>query len=381
MRASLLIIFASILFLPDIYFFFAHTRKKKWYFTLLLILPTLIAVASTFWWVAGTDSTLPPKVLFTVMVCCSLPKVAASAVLLLGRVAGLLSKRVIRYFDYAAIVVTSLTLLAAIYGCTYGRMQIRVVEQTVECEDLPESFDGYRIVQISDIHIGTFSKKSTFISRLAKQTNAIQPDMIVFTGDLMNIRASELAGFEEDLSAFKAKDGIYSILGNHDYGVYGHYQTQDGRQRNVDDLRKAERSFGWNLLEDEHRFIHRGCDSIALIGVGDIGKPPFPHFGNLDMAMSGIPKGTFQILLSHDPSHWRWEVIPQSDIQLTLSGHTHAMQLKVGSFSPAKWKYPEWGGLYKEGKQQLFVSIGVGGTIPFRLGAFPEIVVLTLKGK
>ena len=381
MRLSLFIIFGSVLLLPDLYFFLAFTRKKRWHFTLLLCLPTLIALASACWWVAGTDSTWPPKILFSVMVCCSLPKAVGAAVSLLARGAGLFNQKVAKVLDYVAVAATALTLCVAVYGCTFGRQQLTIKEQEIVSEDIPEGFDGYRIVQISDLHVGTFSKSTTFVSRVVKQVNALQPDMIVFTGDLVNIRATELEPFCRDLAQLKAQDGVFSILGNHDYGGYGHYSVPDGKQKNLDSLRTKERSLGWNLLEDEHRLIRREGDSLAVIGVGDIGVPPFPHKGDLQKALRGLDASTYKILLSHDPSHWRWEVIPRSNVQLTLSGHTHAMQFKVGSFSPVKWLYREWGGLYEEGKQKLFVSIGLGGTIPFRLGAKPEIVVLTLKKK
>ena len=381
MRLSLFIIFGSVLFLPDLYFFLAFTRKKRWYFTFLLCLPTLIALACAFWWIAGTDSTLPPKILFSVMVCCSLPKLVGAIISLLAVAVRKFSQKVAKIIDYVAITATVLSLFLAVYGCTLGCKNLTITEQQIESENIPASFDGYRIVQLSDLHLGTFSKKSQFVSRVVEQVNALHPDLIVFTGDLMNIRSTEVSPFCQNLAQLRAKDGVFSILGNHDYGGYGHYQEADGQQKNVDNLRSQECAMGWILLEDAHQFIHRGSDSIAIVGVGDIGVPPFPHYGDLQKALCGIDSQTYKILLSHDPSHWRWEVIPQSDVQLTLSGHTHAMQVKFGKFSPAKWKYPEWGGLYQAGKQKLFVSIGLGGTLPFRLGANPEIVVLTLKKK
>lgn len=383
MRLSLFIIFGSVLFLPDLYFFLAYTRKRRWYFTFLLCLPTLIALVSAFWWMAGTDSTLPPKILFSVMVCCSLPKAVGAIVSLLAKGVGLLSKKAAKIMGYMAVAATVLAFFVAVFGCTIGCTHLTVTEQEIVSEDLPDSFDGYRIVQLSDLHVGTFSERSSFVSGLVEEICGLFPDMIVFTGDLVNIRYSELAPFRNDLSRlrFSQHDGIFSVLGNHDYGGYGHYREPDGKQRNLDSLRAWQRAMGWDLLEDEHRIIRRGNDSIAIIGVGDIGVPPFPHQGDLQKALRGLDVRTFKILLSHDPSHWRWEVVPQSNVQLTLSGHTHAMQFRLGRFSPVKWLYPEWGGLYEEGNQNLFVSTGLGGTIPFRLGVYPEIVIITLKKK
>ena len=212
-----------------------------------------------------------------------------------------------------------------------------------------------------------------------KEVNDLHPDLIVFTGDLVNSSADELDNFMEILPQLRAKDGVYSILGNHDYCEYHHYDTPDGARSNLREVIRRERGFGWDVLLNEHRFIHRGTDSIAIIGVENEGKPPFPSFADLPKAMKGVSDDVYKILLSHDPSHWRREVLPETDIQLTLSGHTHAMQLMIGNFSPAQWAYREWGGAYQEDKHMLYVSLGIGGTVPFRFGAWPEINVITLK--
>ena len=169
-----------------------------------------------------------------------------------------------------------------------------------------------------------------------------------------------------------------AVLGNHDYCLYGFDERPaeplDGAMQVVE----AERRMGWQVLLNEHRIITRDSAQIAVVGVENTGKPPFPEIGDLRGAMKGLPDSTFKILLSHDPSHWRMEVLPQTDIPLMLAGHTHAAQLKVGSWSPSQWLYSEWSGLYEENKQHLYVSEDTGGTIRFRLGATPEIVVFTL---
>ena len=207
----------------------------------------------------------------------------------------------------------------------------------------------------------------------------MRPDLIVFTGDLVNSAPSELDPFGEVLSRLEAPDGVFSVLGNHDYCEYNRYETSDGAARNLALLKQRERQFGWRLLLNEHRLIRRDRACIALVGVENDSRPPFPSRGDLKRAMDGLPEGMFKVLLSHDPTHWRREVLPTTDIQLTLSGHTHAMQLKIGGFSPSAWSYPEWGGLYREGERILLVSLGVGGTVPFRLGAWPEINAITLE--
>jgi len=213
----------------------------------------------------------------------------------------------------------------------------------------------------------------------------------VFTGDLVNIKATEAVPFVKILKKLNAPDGIYSVMGNHDYCEYGipadksfnEFTRQRWALRNQHAMKFLQRQMGWRLLMNENVKItrqneHGKEESIHIIGVENISKPPFKDYGNMDKAMEGMKIGTFKILLTHDPSHWRRGVLGKTDIALTLSGHTHAAQLKLGNFSPAKWMYHEWGGKYVEDGSTLHVSLGVGGTMPFRLGAWPEINEITL---
>ena len=274
-----------------------------------------------------------------------------------------------------------------VYGALFGWRHI--VVRTADCESslLPEAFDGYRILQLSDIHIGTFGRNPSVIKKMVDMALDQHCDLIVFTGDLVNVSASEVIPFMHELSRLNAPDGIFSVMGNHDYCEYGMGASgentantgESNAQRNQRILEYMENKAGWRLLMNEHVEIERKGQRIALIGVENISKPPFPKYGNLPKAMEGLPKGMFKILLSHDPSHWRRGVLHSTDIALTLSGHTHAGQLKVGRFSPAKWAYHEWGGKYTEDGAMLYVSLGIGGTMPFRIGAWPEINVITLK--
>ena len=187
-----------------------------------------------------------------------------------------------------------------------------------------------------------------------------------------------LAQFSEVLSRLKARDGVISILGNHDYCIYHRYKGDDTPERALARVVKSEELMGWNLLRNQSVQIRRGNDSIAIVGVENAGIGHFPDKSDLRKALTGLPGNECKILLSHDPSHWRREVLPTTDIPLMLAGHTHAMQFKLGNFSPSKWTYPEWGGLYREGNQQLYVSTGVGGNIAFRFGVYPTIDILTL---
>lgn len=170
-------------------------------------------------------------------------------------------------------------------------------------------------------------------------------------------------------------------MGNHDYCEYGADKSEHNIEKNQTVLRYLEAKIGWRLLMNEHALIRRGDDAIAVIGVENISRPPFQDYGDLHKAMEGLPTGMFKILLSHDPSHWRRGVLHQTDIALTLSGHTHAGQLRIGRLSPSKVAYQEWGGKYTEDGSMLYVSTGIGGTVPFRIGAWPEVNVITLRRK
>lgn len=285
--------------------------------------------------------------------------------------------------DVAGWVVAGLWLSLVLYGFIFGWRHI--VVRTAECRSplLPAAFDGYRVLQLADLHIGTFLRNPAFVRKLVRMVNDQQADLIVFTGDLVNVSANEVIPFQHDLAQMHARDGIFSVMGNHDYCEYG-MDGNPGRNQRI--LEYMEEKMNWRLLMNEHVLIHRldgagGSSAIALIGVENISKPPFPEYGNLPKAMEGLPGGLFKILLSHDPSHWRRGVLGVTDIALTLSGHTHAGQIKIGHFSPAKWAYNEWGGKYVEGDSMLYVSLGLGGTMPFRFGAWPEINVITLRRK
>ena len=271
---------------------------------------------------------------------------------------------------------------AMAYGFFFGWRHI--VVRTTSCTSplLPQSFDGYRIVQLSDIHIGTFLANPSFINKLVRMVNDQHPDLIAFTGDMVNVSATEVKPFVHVLEDMHAPDGAYSVMGNHDYCEYGADKSARNIERNQNVLRYLESKIGWRLLMNEHVLIHRpqgGSDAIAIIGVENISRPPFPDYGDLHKAIEGLPDGMFKVLLSHDPSHWRRGVLHQTDIALTLSGHTHAGQMRIGKFSPVRWAYNEWGGKYVEDGAMLHVSLGLGGTVPFRLGAWPEINVIELK--
>lgn len=266
-----------------------------------------------------------------------------------------------------------------LFGAIVGKEYFQVREVTFTHPDIPESFDGYRILQLSDIHSGSWSGNSEALNKAMDICLEQKADLALFTGDMVNSKADELVEFKYVFAKLKAKDGVYSVLGNHDYGTYVSWASEADRLANIDSLISMENDMGWKMLNNEHVIIKRGNDSIAVIGVENSGKPPFPDYARLKEAASGT-EGMFQILMSHDPTHWRREVLPETDIELMLAGHTHDMQISFFGFTASSFIYPEHNGLYLEGKRGLFVNIGLGYVLfPMRLGAWPEITVITLK--
>ena len=263
------------------------------------------------------------------------------------------------------------------YGSLIERNCFRIKEITIKTTDLPESFDGYRIVHISDIHARSFNGREKHLQRAMDKINELKPDMVAFTGDLITMTPDELENHTHALGSLKARDGIFSVLGNHDYSMYSD-AGPEARQKHMETLISAEEALGWDLLMDENRIIRRGTDSIAVIGVQNTSPSRhFPSKGNLTIASKGT-EGMFRILLSHDPMHWEAEILGQN-YPLTLSGHTHAMQFSFLGWSPSSLMFKQFRGLYTRGDQSLHVNPGLGETIfPARIGVRPEITLLTL---
>lgn len=282
-----------------------------------------------------------------------------------------------------ALVLVSWVVLA--YGYFYGRFKLDVNHLVYSHDEVPASFEGYRIVHISDFHLSTFQDSPKQLKRFVDSINAQEPDLICFTGDLVSLGISEAEPCTEILQALKAKDGIASVLGNHDFFIYNRDLKSWG-ERNilVEQLASYQRDvLGWRLLRNENFAITRGEDTLSVMGVDnqsckDQGFKTVA-FGVLSKAMNET-KG-FRLLLSHDPSHWRAEVVGKEDIPLTLSGHTHDAQIKILGWSPSSLMFKEHAGLYVIGNQSLYVNVGLGCTFPIRVGANAEITVIDLKCK
>ena len=382
-----LIILLALL-LPDVYIYFVHvvraTRRSLW--RLLYWLPTTVLLLVYLYYMGMSgENTLAHHTtaigrLAIAIILFTTSKLAFIGCSLLGVVVHLLVRCCPRWpFHVAGAVLSGLIFGCTLWGTLIGVSNFEVREVEYASPDLPKGFDGYRVLQLSDIHIGSWQERPEAIQRLVELVNRQQADVILFTGDLVNQRSDELQGFTDVLAKLSAPDGVYSVLGNHDYGDYYHWSSPQDKEKNLDALKCLQADMGWRLLNNEHVLLHHKGDSIALIGVENDGEPPFSQHAELAHAMQGT-EGLFSLLMSHNPTHWRREVIPATGIQLMLAGHTHAMQSILFGRSLAELKYPEWAGFYHEGGQTLYVNIGIGYVgLPFRFGANPEITVITLR--
>ena len=283
-----------------------------------------------------------------------------------------------------ALGLASIPFASLLYGMYRGKYNYKVLSYNLEFEDLPDAFDGFKITQISDIHSGSFDNQ-TKVKYGVDLVNQQKSDLVLFTGDLVNNRADEIKPWIKIFNKIKAEFGVFSILGNHDYGDYMRWESPAAKRKNMEDLYDAYNEMGWDLLLNESRFIEKDGERLAIIGVENWGSG-FKKAGDLNKALNKVSEKDFKILLTHDPSHWGAQVIPHPfKIHLTLSGHTHGMQFGIEipgviKWSPAKWRYKQWAGLYGENKQYLNVNRGFGYlAYPGRVGMWPEVSVITLS--
>lgn len=384
MIARIFIQILLMIVLPDIYIdaHYIRHRTNIWWKRLLWWIPGIVMVIYTIF-LASVKNFAPDNlswlnvylffVGFIVM-----PKAFFALCSLIGWGFCKLNHSRKNWGNIVGLILALITIYILFYGSTIGFRRLVIRHVDYYSKDLPASFEGYKMVQWSDAHVGAYTGgRVAILQRAIDSINAQKADVILFTGDLQNMAPQEMYKHIDRLSSLKAKDGVFSILGNHDYSKYigG---TPNQKRANEHETVSLEKSFGWNLLRNEHCSIHRGQDSIIIAGEENDGRPPFPQLGDIKKTLKGTSNKDFIIMLQHDPSAWRRCILPKSNAQLTLSGHTHAMQFEIFGKSPASWLYSEWGGMYYSGERAMNVSVGLGGFVPFRFGASGEIVVIKL---
>ena len=387
-------LFLLLIIVPDLYFDLRYWRHKfSGSKRLLYWLPSIVLVGLTL--KLTYEPEFIPKdttLLYSYLLMIGLIAAPKWAYMLCS-MAGMAISKFVRLFkhkhakpkNYGNLVGALAVVLIwyiVLYGAFVGFQKLEVNHHTYSSPDIPIAFDGYKIVLFSDAHVGSYQKRNTDVLNAAIDSiNAQKPDMIVFTGDLLNIQPSDLYPHFKALSNLKAKDGVFSILGNHDYAEYLGCDEAI-KAANCKEIVSLEKQLGWTLLLNENRTITRDKDHIILAGMENDGDGVhFPQKGDINKTLENVKDSDFILMLEHDPSSWRRKIIPDGRAQLTLSGHTHAMQFNILGWCPMSLLGKEFWGWYEEGNQKLFVTAGLGGLIPFRFGATGEIVILTLKKK
>lgn len=378
-------LFLLLILIPDLYLDLHYWRHKlRGEQRLLRWIPSIILVAYTIK-LTYEKNFIPdnPNVLYVYLLLLGLIAVP-KALFMLCSVVGLGCCKLFRtrknLGNLIGILCVPVIWYIVLWGSFIGFNKLETNRQTYTSPALPKAFDGYKIVLFSDAHVGSYTGwNEDVLKRAVESINAQKPDMIVFTGDIQNAEPQEIYHHLDALSGLKAKDGVFSVLGNHDYGDYIRGNTAK-KVANCRETMSLERQMGWTLLMNEHRYINRGKASIVIAGMENDGDGiRFPQKGDIKKTLKGIQPGSFVVMLEHDPSSWKRKIIPDGRAQLTLSGHTHRMQFAIFGWSPISLLGREFNDWYTEGKQSLFVTAGLGGLIPFRFGATGEIVVLTLR--
>ncbi len=288
-----------------------------------------------------------------------------------------------KFIGQIGLGLAAIPFLGMLYGITKGKYNFKVKNIKLSFKNLPKAFSGLRLVHISDIHSGSFDSIDD-VQRGIDLVNKQNADIVFFTGDLVNNDAREIEPFIKNFKRLKSKYGLYSCLGNHDYSDYKHWPSTKAKRDNLDLLKEHHKEIGFNLLNNKSIEVEKDGQKLVILGVENWGKPPFPQLGNLDLALKDVDKTDFKILMSHDPTHWDYKVLKHPiNIDLTLSGHTHGMQFGIEipgfKWSPIKYFYPRWAGLYQQAEQYLYVNRGFGFLgFPGRVGIWPEITVIEL---
>ena len=377
-------LFLLLIIIPDLYFDLHYWRKHSKPYRLLHWLPSAVLVTLTLILTYEKDF-IPddPTLLYIYLLLLGLVAVP-KMIFMLFSIIGVgfckifHSKR--NFGNLLGLLTVPVLWFILLYGSFVGFQKLEVNRQTYTSSDLPAAFNGYKIVLFSDAHIGTYNgSRQWMLQRAIDSINAQHPDMIVYTGDLQNIQPKDIYEHVDILSSLKAKDGVFSVLGNHDYAKYVEC-SEAQKVANCRETISLEKQMGWTVLLNGHRIIQRGKDHLIIAGMENDGDGKrFPQLGNINKTLKGVKDNDFILMLEHDPSSWRRKIIPDGRAQLTLSGHTHNMQFSLFGWSPISLTGRETNGWYTENSQSLFITAGLGGLIPFRFGATGEIVVLTLK--
>lgn len=391
MIARIFVWIILLIALPDVYLYVHYVRNRirplRWWVILLWCTTSVGMIAYTVG-LSCVKSFIPDNFawieayLFLAVILIN-PKFVFSICSLAGSAWCHFRHTSINRGNRVGIILAGLLMLVSVYGLAIGPRKLHVVHVNLCFEDLPSEFEGYKIVQFSDAHVGTFNHfRDRILMRDVDSIIAQKADMICFTGDLVDVRASEIYPCKSTLARLvrESKAPVYSILGNHDYSAYLDASPAK-KKANEKELQDLERQLGWKLLLNQHAVIHRGNDSIVIGGEENEGSRKFPKKSDLSKTLKGVGSHAFLIMLQHDPTAWDDSICPYSHAQLTLCGHTHGGQINVLGLRPTRLIYREDKGLYKKRGRYLYVSSGVGALIPFRLGATPDIVVITLKKK
>ena len=384
MVARHIILFLLLVILPDLYIYTRYIRPMKiaaWK-KLLWLCPTPFIIIILVMMATSSDFIPHNRTLLYIFLCCMGMFVATKAVFALFSIMG---RGVARLFhskknwgNLVGILAAFFVFYATVYGLVvgFGKLEVRRVDYY--SEQLPRAFDGYRIVLFSDAHVGSYmDDDQKILNNALDSINAQDADMVCFTGDLVNMRADEIEPHRHLLNSLQSRDGVYSVLGNHDYAAYVKADSAEkvALERKVVE---AEQQLGWILLRNEHRIIRRGGDSIFIAGMENQGMMEEVSRGDVAKTVKGIPDGAFTIMLQHDPTAWRKHILPESKASLTLSGHTHGGQIAFFGVSPAGVVYDEFDGMYDDDARSIYVTSGLGGLVPLRFGVPGEIVVITL---
>ena len=388
MIARVIILIVLAIVLPDLYFDSRRRRRNRkllWWKRLAHWLPGLLMVAWALTLALERnfipDDTTMLNGFLLLFGLFFVPKAVYALFSAMGRLWCKLRHSKRNWAKLVGLFLGFYLACALVYGSTVGVRRLNVHHLDVYVKDLPASFEGYRLVHFSDAHVGMFSGSwKSILQRDIDSINAQHADAILFTGDLQNIQPSELYPVQDMLKSLSAKDGVFSVLGNHDYSDYTNLDPAI-ETANEREVVSRQRQFGWTLLLNERRAIHRGNDSIMIVGTENDGVKASARRADLAKATKGLKQGAFVVMLQHDPSAWRRSILPDSEAQLTLSGHTHGGQVSLFGLRATQLVCAEDLGLYEHDGRYLYVTSGIGGVLPFRLGVSAEIAVITLHQK